>query len=276
MSTESLSTEPQSPEPQNPAAVLIEREAGVAVVTLNVPERRNALTLALKSALRDALAEVADDGGVRAVVLAANGPAFCVGQDLGEHAAKLAEDPDGVFSTVTEHYTPVVRSMMTMPKPVIAAVEGMAVGAGLGFALAADFRVFASGVKLGAAFSGIGLTFDSGLSYTLPGAVGQARARELMLFPRIFTAEEGISWGISGETVEPGSVLARARELAVQLAAGPTRAFAETKALLLNGVDLEAVFEAEARAQTRAGQTEDHRNAVSAFLNREKPVFTGA
>ncbi|WP_144629128.1 enoyl-CoA hydratase/isomerase family protein [Arthrobacter woluwensis] len=261
--------------------VRIEREGGVAVVTLNLPEKRNALTVELKTALRDALADVADDGGVRAVVLAAEGPAFSVGQDLAEHAEALRGGGDAAFATVREHYSPIIRSLLTMPKPVIAAVAGTCVGAGLGLALAADHRVFAAGVKLGTAFSGIGLTFDSGLSFTLPRAVGDARTRELMLFPRVFTAEEGIAWGIAGETVDagtgPGAVLDRARELAAALAAGPTLAFAETKRLLLenSGTDLDAALEAEAVAQARCGSTRDHAGAVAAFLARERPVFTG-
>jgi len=258
-------------------SVLVERQGGVAVVTLNLPERRNALTLALKTELRDALAEVADDGGVRAVVLAAEGPAFSVGQDLAEHAEGLRGGGDAAFSTVREHYSPIVRSLLTMPKPVVAAVAGTCVGAGLGLALACDFRVFAAGVKLATAFSGIGLTFDSGLSFTLPRAIGDARTRELMLFPRVFTAEEAIGWGIAGETVDAGSVLDHARSIAEGLAAGPTLAFAETKRLLLasSGVDLDAALEAEAAGQIRCGSTRDHAGAVAAFLARERPVFSG-
>lgn len=251
--------------------VIIDRADAVATVTLTSP----ALTLGSKVALRDALAEVADDEAVRAVVLAGGGKAFCVGQDLAEHSAGLADGPQAAFATVREHYTPVVRTLMTMPKPVIAAVGGACVGAGLGFALACDHRVFAEGAKLGTAFTGIGLTFDSGLSFTLPRAVGDARAKELILFGRMFTAEQGIAWGISGETAEAADVLERATTLARQLADGPTVAFAESKRLLLDAAALDAALEDEAVAQVNCGATADHAAAVTAFLAREAPVFAG-
>ena len=176
-----------------------------------------------------------------------------------------------------EHYTPIVSGLLTMPKPVVAAVTGACVGAGLGLALACDYRVFAEGAKLGTAFTGIGLTFDSGLSVTLPRAVGEARAKELILFGRTFTAEDGIGWGIAGETTAAGEVLDRARTLAAELAAGPTTAYAESKRLLLEApaLGLDAALEAEALAQIRCGGTADHAAAVAAFLGRERPVFTG-
>jgi 2-(1,2-epoxy-1,2-dihydrophenyl)acetyl-CoA isomerase len=257
--------------------VLVDRADAVATVTLADPDHRNALTRALKEQLREAVADVAADEQVRAVVLAGSGKAFCVGQDLGEHATALADGAEAAFATVREHYSPVVRGLLTMPKPVIAAVAGTCVGAGLGFALACDYRVFASGVRLGTAFTGIGLTFDSGLSVTLPRAVGEARAKELILFGRTFTAEEGIAWGIAGETVAAEDVLARASELARGLAQGPTVAYAESKRLVLQGAGLalDDALEAEALAQTHCGATTDHGDAVAAFLGRETPVFHG-
>lgn len=254
-------------------SVLVDRTSAVATVTMSAP----ALTLESKVALRDALAEVAKDPGVRSVVLAGAGKAFCVGQDLGEHSTGLADGAEAAFATVREHYSPIVRDLLTMPKPVIAAVGGACVGAGLGFALACDYRVFAAGTKLGTAFAGIGLTFDSGLSFTLPRAVGDSRAKELILFGQMFTAEDGIAWGIAGETVGRHEVLDRAIALARQLAQGPTVAFAESKRLILegSGLGLHAALEAEALAQTRCGETADHADAVRAFLTREKPSFSG-
>ncbi|MFJ3959076.1 enoyl-CoA hydratase/isomerase family protein [Arthrobacter sp. NPDC090010] len=260
--------------------VLVRRDGTVATIVLNRPERRNALTVELKAALLDAVLDVAGDTAVRAVVLASSGPAFSVGQDLAEHAEGLRSGSEEAFGTVREHYSPVVRSLLSMPKPVIAAVSGACVGAGLGLALACDYRVFGEGVKLGTAFSGIGLTFDSGLSVTLPRAIGDARTRELMLFSRLFTAEEGITWGIAGETVAGGdgdAVLGRAVELATQLAAGPTQAFAQTKKLLLKSgtSSLDEALEAEAEGQIHCGRTRDHVQAVEAFLSRAKPDFQG-
>jgi len=257
--------------------VAVDRTGGVAAVTLQDPDHRNALTTTGKEALRAAVADVAADDTVRAVVLTGSARAFCLGQDLGEHATALADGAESAFTTVRDHYSPIVRDLLTMPKPVIAAVGGTCVGAGLGLALACDHRVFASGVKLATAFTGIGLTFDTGLSVTLPRAVGDARAKELVLFGRTFTAEEAVAWGISGEIVDADEVLLRSIDLARQLADGPTVAFAQGKRLIgqARGLSLDEALEAEAVAQTVCGSTGDHAGAVAAFLNREKPSFTG-
>lgn len=258
--------------------VVVDRDGAVVTITMNRPERRNALTADLKAELLRAVTAAGDDSGVRAVVLAAAGPAFCVGQDLGEHARGLAADAKGAFDTVRDHYSPLIQALMTMSKPVVAAVSGTCVGAGLGLALACDLRVFASGVKLGTAFTAIGLTFDSGLSYTLPRAVGESRAGDLMLRGRTFEVEQAVTWGVSGEIVDPADVLTTAQAIAGDLAQGPTVAFAETKQLLMSSAlgTLRDALEAEAQAQTRCGMTQDHRSAVSAFLAREKPHFVGA
>jgi 2-(1,2-epoxy-1,2-dihydrophenyl)acetyl-CoA isomerase len=259
------------------APVLIERDQAVATVILNRPDRRNALTREVKVALVAALHDVAADTAVRAVVLTGSGPAFCVGQDLGEHAAALEADPATAFDTVATHYSPIVTALATMPKPVVAAVNGTCVGAGLGFALACDLRVFAADATLGTAFSAIGLTCDSGLASTLPRAVGEARARELVLLGRNFTPEEAGPWGITGEIVPSEEVLAAATKTAARLAAGPTVAYAESKRLLAHGLDrplAETLIE-EAVGQAKCGLTQDHIGAVTAFLNRERPTFTG-
>jgi len=257
--------------------VLVDRADAVATVTLNRPDSHNALTVEVKEALVAALEHVAADADVRAVVLTGAGRSFCVGQDLGEHAAALDDDPAHAFDTVTLHYSPIVTALATMPKPVVAAINGTCVGAGLGFALACDLRVFAAGATLGTAFSAIGLTCDSGLASTLPRAVGEARARELVLLGRNFTPEEAAPWGITGEIVPADDVLTAATKTATRLAAGPTLAYAESKRLLTTGHDrtLKEMLGEEAVAQARCGITRDHIGAVTAFLNRERPTFSG-
>ena len=165
-------------------SVTVERDGAVASVILPGP----ALSLAVKEGLLSSLRSAADDESVRAVMLTGTGRAFCVGQDLAEHAAALDKDPATALETVQEHYNPIVTMLTTMPKPVIAAVNGTCVGAGLGLVLACDFAVVAEGAVLGTAFTGIGLTCDSGLSVTLPAAVGMPRARALLLRPTTFTA----------------------------------------------------------------------------------------
>jgi 2-(1,2-epoxy-1,2-dihydrophenyl)acetyl-CoA isomerase len=254
------------------------REPAVALVTLNRPDRRNALTVELKGALVEALEKVASDPSVRAVVLAGSGKAFCVGQDLVEHAGALRADPATAFDTVRQHYNPIVRTLATMPKPVVAAVNGAAVGAGLGFALACDLRVAADTATFATAFAAIGLTADSGLSATLVHSLGHARATELMLLGESFDAAQAQASGLVRSVVPAERVLEEALELARRLAAGPTVAYAEIKtALALGAVSpLETVLDAEGAAQARLGLTADHRDAVEAFLAKQRPEFRGA
>jgi 2-(1,2-epoxy-1,2-dihydrophenyl)acetyl-CoA isomerase len=263
------------------AAVLVGRDAqepAVAIVTLNRPDRRNALTVELKEALVAALDGVAADPSVRAVVLAGSGKSFCVGQDLAEHAEALRRDAATAFDTVPRHYNPVVRALATMPKPVVAAINGAAVGAGLGFALACDLRVAADTATFATAFAAIGLTADSGLSATLVHSLGHARATELMLLGEQVDAAQAQAYGLVTRVVPAGEVLDAACGLARRLAAGPSLAYAEIKqALALGAVSpLEVVLEAEGAAQARLGTTSDHRGAVEAFLAKRRPTFEGA
>ena len=260
-----------------PVVVAPDARAAVAVVTLNRPDRRNALTVELKEALLAALQSVASDDAVRAVVLAGSGRAFCVGQDLVEHAEALRRDPATALDTVHRHYNPIVRTLATMPKPVVAAINGTAVGAGLGFALACDLRVAADTATFATAFAAIGLTADSGLSATLVHSLGHARATELMLLGDPFDAAQAQASGLVTRVVPAEEVLGTALDLARRLAAGPTRAYAEIKnALALGAVSpLEPVLEAEAAAQGRLGRTADHRGAVEAFLAKTRPTFEG-
>jgi 2-(1,2-epoxy-1,2-dihydrophenyl)acetyl-CoA isomerase len=267
-------------EAESGPAVLVERDAddqAVAVLTLNRPARYNALTTELKVALRAAIAELAGAAGIRALVLTGAGKAFCVGQDLGEHAQALRADPATAFDTVAEHYNPVVQGLADLPFPVVAAINGPCVGAGLGFALACDLRVAAEGLKLSTAFTGIGLTADSGLSASLAHAVGTSRATELLLLGEPFTAEQARDWGLVREVVPAGEVLSAALGLARRLATGPTRAYAEVKRAVRSGAvgELPAVLAAEAAAQARLATTKDHAAAVEDFLAKRRPTFTG-
>jgi 2-(1,2-epoxy-1,2-dihydrophenyl)acetyl-CoA isomerase len=254
--------------------VTTERNGAVATVCLPGP----ALSLAVKQGLLQALRSIAADEHVRAVVLTGTGRVFCVGQDLAEHAAALAADPATAMDTVDEHYNPIATTLATMPKPVVAAVNGTCVGAGLGFVLACDLVVMAAGATLGTAFTGIGLTCDSGLSVTLARAVGMSRARALLLRPATFTAEQALSWGLAADLVPAADVGATAQALAARLAAGPTAAYAETKRLLADGPSrpLAQALAAESAAQHRLSLTADHAGAVRAFLAKDKPQFRGA
>jgi 2-(1,2-epoxy-1,2-dihydrophenyl)acetyl-CoA isomerase len=253
--------------------VTVEVKDAVGVVTLRVP----ALSRPAKEQLLAGLRQLSGDDAVRAVVLTGSGRVFCAGQDLGEHAALLAADPATAFDTMIEHYHPIVLALTAMAKPVIAAVNGTCAGAGISLALACDIRVCSAAAKFATAFTGIGLTFDSGLSATLARAVGTARASELILLAEPFTAQQALDWGLVGRLAEPGQVLEESMDLAAKLAAGPTLAYTAAKRAIQAAAlpALPDVLDAEHTAQSRLGQTVDHQGAVAAFLAKQRPVFHG-
>jgi 2-(1,2-epoxy-1,2-dihydrophenyl)acetyl-CoA isomerase len=257
--------------------VSLDVDGAVATITLDAPATRNALTVPMKEALLSAVRQVAADDSVRAVVLTGSGRAFCAGQDLSEHAAALRADPATALDTVGDHYNPLVLALTGMAKPVLAAVNGTCVGAGLGLALACDLRIAAESAKFATAFTGIGLACDSGLSATLARAVGAARASELVVLGQPFTAAQALEWGVVGQVVPADSFDSAVKELAAKLANGPTVAFAAAKAALVASFQppLADVLAAEAAAQTRLGLTADHQGAVESFLAKQPVVFHG-
>lgn len=262
--------------------VLYEVGDGLATITINRPEAMNAMNIETKVALRDALETAGADSAVRGVLLTASGDrAFSVGQDLKEHVALLAADrkegEGGTMRTVREHYNPIVRAITEMPKPVVAGVNGVAAGAGFGFALAADYRVAADTASFTTAFAGVALTADSGVSWTLPRVVGPGRAADLLLFPRSVPAAEALALGLVHRVVPTESLAEEARAVALALAAGPTLAYAALKESLAYGAGhtLAQTLEKEDELQTRAGSSEDHGIAVEAFLGKRVPRFLG-
>jgi 2-(1,2-epoxy-1,2-dihydrophenyl)acetyl-CoA isomerase len=257
--------------------LLLDRAEGVATVTLNRPGSMNSLSIELKQALGAAIDEVSRDDTVRAVVLTGSGRGFCVGQDLREHVSLLEANDPAPLRTVTEHYNPIVLGLASMPKPVVAAVNGMAAGAGAGLAFACDFRIAAKAAGFLLAFANVGLSLDSGVSWTLPRLIGSARATALALLAEPVTADAALEMGLVNAVVEPERVLPAAQELAARLAAGPTAAYAAIKASLAHAATstLAGSLAKEAELQTAMGTTEDHRNATAAFVAKQKPVFTG-
>jgi 2-(1,2-epoxy-1,2-dihydrophenyl)acetyl-CoA isomerase len=255
-----------------------ERSGGVATVRLARPDQANSLTTAAKEALRRELRAAADDPSVRAVVLTGSGRAFCAGQDLAEHARALEADPGHSFDTVERHYAPIVRTLATMPKPAIAAINGTCAGAGIGFALACDLRVAVAGVRFAPAFTGIGLTADSGLSATLARAVGWTRAVALLMLGEVIDADEALRIGLVHEVLPADEFPERVSALAGSLAAGPTKAFAALKEALWASpaMDLDGVLRLEGELQQRLAATSDHRGAVAAFLEKRRPEFSGS
>jgi 2-(1,2-epoxy-1,2-dihydrophenyl)acetyl-CoA isomerase len=257
--------------------LLIERNEGVATLTMNRPESMNSLSVALKEALLDAARDVSADPTVRAVVLTGAGRGFCVGQDLREHVALLEANDPAPLSTVSQHYNPLLLALARMPKPVIAAVNGMAAGAGAGLSFACDFRIAARTAGFLLAFANVGLTLDSGVSWTLPRIIGQARATALAILAEPVNAESALEMGLVNAVVEPDHVLPSAQELAARLAAGPTAAYAAIKQSIAfaTTADLESALAKEDELQTAMGKTEDHRMSTAAFVAKQKPTFIG-
>jgi 2-(1,2-epoxy-1,2-dihydrophenyl)acetyl-CoA isomerase len=250
--------------------LLSERFDDYEVVTLNRPERLNATTVAVVTALRERLMELDDDPGVRAIVLTGAGRAFCSGADLSGSGDGRGEAGD----VLRRFYSPLIELMQSMRTPIVAAVNGAAAGAGFSLALAADLRIASSGATFVAAFVKVGYVPDSGLTWLLPRATGTTRAREIFLLGRKVTATEALDWGVVNEVVPPEEVLPRARALARELAALPA-SVAQIRQLLSESPnrDLTGQLAAEAAAQTAAQQHPHHNEARQAFLEKRAPKF---
>ncbi len=257
--------------------VLLERAAGVATITLNRPESLNSMSVALKEALIAALADVSDDPDVRAVILTGGPTAFCVGQDLKEHVALLEANDPAPLETVERHFNPLVLALAAMPKPVVAAVNGMAAGAGASLTFACDFRIVDEKARFLLAFAGIGLTLDSGASWTLPRIIGSGRALAMALLAEPVSAQQAMEMGLVSAIAPEGQALTEAHALATRLAAGPTQAYAAIKRSLHEAatLPLAEALALEGVLQKECGQTEDHRNAVAAFVAKQRPTFVG-
>ena len=262
----------------NSQAVTYSVTDGVGTITLNRPEGMNSLTLETKIALRDAAQEAAADSTARVVVLTGTGRAFCVGQDLKEHVAGLkGDDTQPLSTTVAEHYNPTITAITSMPKPVIAALNGVAAGAGASLAFGADFRILKESASFNLAFAGIALSCDTGISWTLPRLIGLGKATELLLQPRTIRAAEALSLGLATTVVPDDEFDSAVATLARTLADGPTIAYASIKRAITFSAthDLAASLDHEAQKMALTGATADHFAAVEAFLAKEKPVFQG-
>lgn len=257
-------------------SVLFEVDDAVATVTLNRPAARNALTTELKAGLLDALGTCSTDERIRAVIVTGAGQAFCAGQDLREHGDLLSQG-GSPLETVRQHYNPMVTLITAMPKPVIAALPGVAAGAGASLAFACDFRIAARRASFLMAFAKVGLTADTGASWTLQRLVGTARAAELLMLAEPISAEQALAVGLVTKLVDDGELAGETRALAARLAEGPTAAYAAIKESLLYSAEhsLGESLEKEAELQARLGATADHQEATSAFLNKEQPRFKG-
>ena len=257
----------------------VRRQGAATWITLDRPDALNALDDPTKEALVGALGEAAEDDSVRAVALTGAGRAFCVGQDVRELEQGYREGraPD-LAAALERHYTPICRLLAGMPKPTVAVVNGVAAGAGVSLALACDLRLASDAARWRLAFSGIALVPDAGSTWHLPRVVGLSRAMEIALLGDWVDADQALQFGLINR-VWPADGFPRQAEAAVAaLAAGPTLAFARTKALFRDhlGTDLAGALAGEAEAQVASGQTKDHLEGVTAFLEKRPPTFQGA
>lgn len=256
----------------------VERRDGATWIRLDRPDKLNALTSVMSDELCEVFEEAAGDEAVRAVVVAGSGRGFCAGQDLTEFrdAYAAGERPD-IEHHLEETYHRLIPLMVECPKPTIAAVNGVAAGAGLSLALACDLRVSSDAATFTQAFVKIGLVPDSGGTFLLPRAVGQAKALELSMTGDVIDAAEAERIGLVHRIVPADDFEAEVADLAARLASMPTAAIGETKTLLREAatLDLDEALRREAKAQSRMGQTEDHLEGVTAFAEKRQPKFRG-
>lgn len=254
------------------------REGSVATITLNRPAQFNVMNTELSAGLRKALMECWDDDEVRAIILTGNGKAFSGGGDIKFFIEELGQQR--IVPSV-EKMMPILHAAIAMvreiPKPVIAALNGVAAGGGFGLALACDFRIASPKVSLLTAFLGIGASPDSSSTFFLPRHVGLAKATEMFLRNKPVSAEEALNLGLVTSVVEPDNVMDEAKKLAEELAQGPTAAFGRTK-LLLNqslGSSLHEQLHSEARSITLSMGTPDFAEGIKAFVGKRKASFKG-
>jgi 2-(1,2-epoxy-1,2-dihydrophenyl)acetyl-CoA isomerase len=251
----------------------------VTTITLDRPETYNAFSDRLSAELLAALRSAARDAGVRAVIVTGAGKAFSSGQDLAELKERYVPGYEPALANdLHKRYNPIIRAICAMEKPVIAAVNGVAAGAGCSLALACDVRIAARSAAFVEVFVNVGLIPDSGSTFFLPRLVGHARAMELCCTGRKVDADEALRLGLVNEVVADDELAAAAAKLAAKLAAMPARGIALTKRLLTQTWtrSLDEQLDAEAFAQDTAGRTKDHFEGVTAFLEKRKPTFTGA
>jgi len=258
--------------------LLIQQDGAVRTLTLHRPAAFNAFDSTLKPAFLEALRRAAADADVRAVVITGSGRAFCAGQDLKEHLRLVTAHDPRLADTVSEFFNPVVRLLADMGKPVIAAVNGPAAGAGTGLAAACDLRVAARSAVFRTSFAGVALSADTGLSFHLPRLVGTGRAMRMLLLDEPVAADEALAIGLVDQVVDDADFPDAVRELAGKLADGPTAAFGwiARSVRFASANALDAALDWEDRAQAACFAGTDHREAIEAFVAKRAPKFTGS
>ena len=249
---------------------------GLATITLNAPDRLNAVSRKMIAEIKQCWEEIEADASVRAVLLTGAGRGFCAGADLADPDREAGATADA-GAALEKFFNPVIRAMRTIPKPVVSAVNGVAAGVGMSFALASDIAVAAKSASFLQAFARIGLLPDGGSTWFLPRLVGEQRARALaMLAPQI-SAEQARDWGLIWDVVDDAALMPTAIRIARKLAEGPTLALARIKQALneSTGNDLSQQLDVEREFQSELGRSEDFKEGVAAFLAKRKADFKG-
>jgi len=258
-------------------SVSLRREGHIARITLNRPAQYNVINTSLAADYTQALKQCRDDDASRAIVLTGSGKAFCAGGDLKFFNEKLKEESIGpAFKELMPAWNSALLLMREMPKPIIAALNGVTAGGGMGLALACDFRIASSAIILQTAFLGIGLSPDSSISFFLPRYVGMGRATELLVKNRPITADKALDLGLVSSVVPPEKVMDEAMALAQELAMGPAEAIARTKQLLNKSLEspLSDQLDSEARLITQSARSPDFSEGMTAFLEKRRPSFS--
>ncbi|HEY9772332.1 MAG TPA: enoyl-CoA hydratase-related protein [Planktothrix sp.] len=259
--------------------ILIDKKAnGVAVLTLNRPDKLNAFSDELSFSLQDALKEMEKDAGVRAVVLTGAGRGFCAGQDLQSRSiSQESGERPSLGDSIRRRYNPIILKLRRIEKPIIAAINGVAAGAGSSLAFACDLRIVSAQASFIQSFTKVGLVPDSGSTFFLPRLIGATKAFELMLSAEKLEAADAMRLGLVNKVVTPEEVVPEAVALAEKLAMGPTKAFGLTKRALNRAIfpDLEELLEYEACLQEIAGRSDDFIEGVKAFVEKRQPAYTG-
>lgn len=256
--------------------ILVEQRTGYRVITLNRPERLNAFNDAMHQALRKAIGDAEADKSCRALLLTGAGRGFCTGQDLADRLAKPGETVV-LGDTQEAHYNPLVRKLRALPFPVVAAVNGVAAGAGANIALACDIVLAARSANFIQAFARVGLVPNSGGTWFLPRLVGEARARALALLAEPLSAEKAEQWGLIWKCVDDAALASEAQKLCEHFAIAPTQGLALIKRALKASADntLDAQLDLERDLQRAASLTPDYAEGVRAFMEKRKANFTG-
>lgn len=257
--------------------ILFETSEGIARLTLNRPERLNSFNSVMHSEVRDALTAMQREGSARVLIVTGAGRGFCAGQDLGDRVVAPGGAPPDLGRSIEEGYKPLILALRRLPLPIIAAVNGVAAGAGANIALACDLVIAARSATFIQAFSKIGLVPDSGGTWLLPRLVGHARAMGLALLGEKLPAEQAAQWGLIWRCVEDGQLATEVDTLARQLASAPTRGLARTKQAMLEGWGrtLEQQLDVERDYQQELGHSADYAEGVAAFMEKRVPRFTG-